>query len=939
MRELKISFSLVQERGKRIDQMEALLGSANVSTKPPMELPAAMSPYFDVRLMGIDLLIPPEFAEPAATSNLPPPLSIAPVAIQPHIQPQQPVHIQPMQNNSNPLPTTAIAAASTISAPPQNQQHIQSPATASLLPQKNKAPETGPAGPSATNAVSSAALAMAAGVKKQKTDQDASVHPSSSTSASMPVPAGAAGTAQAGVTEEPPAKPAGRAKGRAKGAGGRKASRASNSPAITAKATPNNGGVFVGASSASSSTNMVTSTPLLHLQQQQQQQHLSPQVAAMAGHANAINSSTGAGQLGPPSQQQQQQQLQQQQQQAQQSATAMASQAQSLTLSNWIQSLRAQGITSNEDVHVLISIASQLQNVQLSEQEKKQVRQQLEVALARAKQNAIAASASSAGGNMAVPQGASPGLTNAGLANRSPMVSAALGQSYPPGATPVMHRPPLPPPPPQQPPQQGGGTSSAGSSIMSPATLPTQPAQQPNQSPAQLQQAMLNQLLNSALSLLRVKLNMELKQMIVVLTPDQFEAQLRDAGRDRPELINNIQIIKATFANYNRQAIQALERQQQQMQQQQQQQQQRQAQLSSPGSAQPQGVGQASGASHAAQGGHIWQGTLHWESRQGENKKYDLICPVAAYPYPGVNITPQSLKINEWPEQLRVTDIISSSEGFTEYCIQLGIPLVRLGVSPVANQERVGYFEDFCNTLRNKPYFALVRTNPQITAPPFHGLFLTFFRNSLVALPFLNFPITANVIHTLTQFGMAAANGGSVGASGLLNPNPLAANTSLAATSNVGASGALNAAALGGSNGNGSGNLGGGAAAQPNPAVSLMMTPQQAAAGLPMSGAMANNSAAMGAAGLLTRNTSGGSMSAGIPSGGSSTSTQQQQQQQQQMIMSPMQTFNARPNMMASPAMSNETLTAPQLQAVLALIKANYSAEVVENIKNLPQPQ
>ncbi|KAJ2585970.1 hypothetical protein EV177_009846, partial [Coemansia sp. RSA 1804] len=226
-----------------------------------MELPAAMSPYFDVRLMGIDLPIPPEFAEPATISTLPPPLSIAPVAIQPHIQPQQPVHIQPMQNNSNMLPTTAIAATSTISAPPQHQQPIPSPATASLLPQKNKAPETGPAGPGATNAVSSAALAMAAGVKKQKTDQDASVHPFSSTSASVPVPAGAAGTAQAGVTEELPAKPAGRAKGRAKGAGGRKASRASNSPAITAKATPNNGGVFVGASSASSSTNMVTSTP------------------------------------------------------------------------------------------------------------------------------------------------------------------------------------------------------------------------------------------------------------------------------------------------------------------------------------------------------------------------------------------------------------------------------------------------------------------------------------------------------------------------------------------------------------------------------------------------------------------------------------------------------------------------------------------------------
>ncbi|KAJ1850917.1 hypothetical protein LPJ73_003231, partial [Coemansia sp. RSA 2703] len=78
MRELKLSFSLIQERGSKIEQVESLLKSANVSTKSPIEIPKAMSPSFEVRLMGIDLPIPPEFAEPTPQA-----VPIAPAVSQP----------------------------------------------------------------------------------------------------------------------------------------------------------------------------------------------------------------------------------------------------------------------------------------------------------------------------------------------------------------------------------------------------------------------------------------------------------------------------------------------------------------------------------------------------------------------------------------------------------------------------------------------------------------------------------------------------------------------------------------------------------------------------------------------------------------------------------------------------------------------------------------
>ncbi|KAJ1772655.1 hypothetical protein LPJ74_001371, partial [Coemansia sp. RSA 1843] len=213
MRELKISFSLIQERGKRIDQMEALLGSANVSTRQPLELPAAMSPHFDTRLMGIDIHIPREFMDSVSA-----PQPIAPAAILPNNPP--PVHIQPQPIISPPPSSSVSIQPQSLATVPTPQQQISVSTATSLLPQKNKAAEA------ASSAAAAGAVSVASG-KKQKTDQDAQ-----SATSTMAV------TAASPVTAEESAKPTARTKGRAKGSGGRKTSRASNSPAVAAKPTP-----------------------------------------------------------------------------------------------------------------------------------------------------------------------------------------------------------------------------------------------------------------------------------------------------------------------------------------------------------------------------------------------------------------------------------------------------------------------------------------------------------------------------------------------------------------------------------------------------------------------------------------------------------------------------------------------------------------------------
>ncbi|KAJ2844953.1 hypothetical protein GGI22_006714, partial [Coemansia erecta] len=575
--------------------MEALLVSANLSTRAPLELPVAMSPHFDARLMGIDIQIPRELMDPVSA---PPP--IAPAAILPNNPP--PVHIQPA---IIPQPSS-IQPQSLANVPDHIQQPLVAPAAASpgsLLPQKNKAATDG------TSSVAVAGVVSPTSTKKQKTDADV---PSSSATMAP----------HASTATDEQAKPAvSRTKGRAKGSGGRKTSRASNSPAVAAKSTPPTAAAAAAAASAGGFTAVpiMTSAPHMHLQQ--------PMGIGASPHIPV-------GSLQQPPQQPN-------------AGNGAATAAQTMLVNGWIQSLRSQGITSKEDIHALVNMASQLHSPQVADQDKIQIRHQMEIAMTRARQNAAAA-------------GASPAPTNVSVADRSPMVSAAIsggamGQAQlSQGATPVLQRPPLPPQQQQQQQQQQQG-------VMSPATLPAQQQQQ--------QQSVLNQLLQATLNALTMKLGVDVRQLVFMLTPDQFESNAREVCKDHPEIINNMQLLKTMFTHYSEQANLALKRQQQQQQQQRPSLQQ--SQISSPASAQaPPRVGQAAGGGPQTP---IWQGLLHWESRQGENILHELTCPLSGYP--GLNCTAQALKISDWPETLRVTEIISSSERFTEHCIQLGIPV------------------------------------------------------------------------------------------------------------------------------------------------------------------------------------------------------------------------------------------------------------------------
>ncbi|KAJ2734521.1 hypothetical protein IW152_002299 [Coemansia sp. BCRC 34962] len=180
MRELKLSFSLVQERGKQIEQVETLLKAANISTKPALELPKSMSLSFDVRLVGIDLPIPPEHDTAASAATQPVPIA---AQLQANIQlPQVSVHIQPVQ--AQVVPQTQAA-----------------------LPTKNKAD------------ASAMVVDAATGPKKPRTEAD--------------IPNAGA------VAPEDPAKVA-RTKSRPKNPSATrpKAPRASNSPATAAMAAP-----------------------------------------------------------------------------------------------------------------------------------------------------------------------------------------------------------------------------------------------------------------------------------------------------------------------------------------------------------------------------------------------------------------------------------------------------------------------------------------------------------------------------------------------------------------------------------------------------------------------------------------------------------------------------------------------------------------------------
>ncbi|KAJ2883239.1 hypothetical protein H4R27_002902 [Coemansia aciculifera] len=651
MRELKLSFSLVQERGKRIEQVENLLKAANISTKPALELPKSMSPNFDVRLVGIDLPIPPELATAASTATQP-----TPVAVQPQASTQlsqAPVHIQPAQN---PVMSQLPAA----------------------LPQKNKVD---------TNAMAVDLAAAATGPKKQRIEAE--------------VPS-------VGAVAEDQAKLA-RAKSRPKNpsASRSKAPRASNSPATAAVAAP-----------TMPQTNVANAAFLA-----------APGVPGQ--NPNPMN----GGMANPPSVPQHQlppghPMLQQQQgsnpamanpgMQPSQPPAQAANAALNPSILSIKKSLISQGITSDAHHQIIIDMFTQCQNPAKSPEERQLLKQQLESVLTQMRQSAATQGAVAQDGAQSGPQATD---TSAAVARTISHQSSA--------STPQQ---------PQQQQQQAQG-------MVSP---PTQPGELPP--------TVIQQLLQQALNTIRIKQNVDIRHLLNVLTPDMLEANIRDACRDQPDILNNVAALK--FAYGQLKAVQLLKQQQlQQAQQQQQQQQQhlanQNAQLASPNGMQAANSGQQghpTPVQAAAQGPNtLWRGTLVWESTPSNNIKHESFCQIAAFALQGINYTAQELNLGEWPEQLRVKLMVEANVGFVESCVRSGIQMVRIGPSPNADQDTLKYFEDFSSKMREKSYYALANAGTTKPMFPFAGIILTYFRNHLVGLPFFHRQITEAVMHLLQQ--------------------------------------------------------------------------------------------------------------------------------------------------------------------------------------------
>ncbi|KAJ2793527.1 hypothetical protein H4R21_005862, partial [Coemansia helicoidea] len=172
----------------------------------------------------------------------------------------------------------------------------------------------------------------------------------------------------------------------------------------------------------------------------------------------------------------------------------------------------------------------------------------------------------------------------------------------------------------------------------------------------------------------------------------------------------------------------------------------------------------------------------------------------------GIQYTAQGLMLKEWPEKLEVFKVCMINPQMVEHLVNMGIQMVRIGNETNPRADHRKYLEEFCATLRDNSYCAVVRFGPDVP-PPFPGLLVTYFRNMLVALPFVANQFTSNVLAMLRQPGVS--NSASAAA-----PGPVAVP------------------------------------AQVPVATTSQLTPQQAAAGLPVSG--------LGAAALMRNASLGG---------------------------------------------------------------------------------
>ncbi|KAJ1934246.1 hypothetical protein GGF37_006439, partial [Kickxella alabastrina] len=404
----------------------------------------------------------------------------------------------------------------------------------------------------------------------------------------------------------------------------------------------------------------------------------------------------------------------------------------------------------------------------------------------------------------------------------------------------------------------------------------------------------MQQLLHHTLNLVRMKLNIDIRQVFYALTPETFEAQVREVCRDQPEVLANMNNLKASFIQIK--TIQMAQLLKQQQQQQQQQQVAQNQQLGSPNGMQTASINLTSpislqtnaGAAQqpAAQTqGQLWQGTLVWESKQGENQRHEPSCLIVATGHPGISYSALELKLPDWPEKMRVSQIVNATEQFAEYCIQSKIQMVQIGAHANATAEQIKYFDDFCTTLREKSVYALVRIGPSSATLPWNGIFFTYYRGNLVALPFMNRPITTAVIAALSR---CTLNNAAAPAPAMIfnsNPAPALNGHQVGATSSGGGS--------------------------------VQITPQQSSLGLPMSAA-ANAS-------ILARSNSAGGGGPVTPVPASAVA--------QQQIMSPMQQFAAQP-VTESPLTSNATPN--QIHMVLNFLQNHLSHEQMETIRAMP---
>ncbi|KAJ1837789.1 hypothetical protein LPJ57_011323, partial [Coemansia sp. RSA 486] len=324
---------------------------------------------------------------------------------------------------------------------------------AQTIPQKNKADTS-----------DSPALA-----KKQKLDPDA---------------AGADTAGNPSVTDEQPKTV--RAKGRQKSAGGsRKAARASNSPAVPAKPNP-------AAAQAAASSNAVA------MQHQQQQQQPGLQIAVPGETALPTKSPAGP---------QPQTHVLPQSQPQQAGVTqldlrpeALAHAVQQLAASPYaaiLGELRNRG-ASAEDLRLFVILATQFQNPNRQQHERLDIKRQMDLLIARLRQNAGA-----------VDGGAAPGASQGIQPSENQMAGVA-----PAGANVVQNTSQQQI---QQPQQQQPQQQQPQQNMMSPAGQP-----------AGLPLTVAQQLLQHTLNLVRSRLNIDIRQVFTMLTPDAFEAQVRE---------------------------------------------------------------------------------------------------------------------------------------------------------------------------------------------------------------------------------------------------------------------------------------------------------------------------------------------------------------------------------------------------------------------------